>query len=286
MLAHAYTAPCAEMLLTWSGSPPYAHEGSPLLTPGSADSADGLLAAAAASDNSPSSPLPSVSEEEPSVHSTRDGRSVHGMASSTLFYTRSLSTSLVLDCAVLPALAVVLDLPQLCWSPVLAAISKSTLLFALRAHASSISYRHAWGMSGYESGEYVKLKISIDCQMLRVLRIGTAGGGFSGQPAPEEREDSHAKQRPPGGSPEAGAAWRQLPASRPDPGQALTLVWASPPAFRGVKKKLCRRAMLWGLPLGSPFVRGPPSPQGAFLPDERGLLHDCPLPILRALHSE
>lgn len=73
VLAHAYTAPSAAMLPAWSDSPPSAHEGSPLLYPGWADSADGALTAAAASDHSPNSPLPSVSEEEPSVHSMRSG---------------------------------------------------------------------------------------------------------------------------------------------------------------------------------------------------------------------
>ncbi|KAK9917571.1 hypothetical protein WJX75_005896 [Coccomyxa subellipsoidea] len=75
VLAHAYTAPSAAMLPAWSDSPPSAHEGSPLLYPGWADSADGALTAAAASDHSPNSPLPSVSEEEPSVHSMRSGHS-------------------------------------------------------------------------------------------------------------------------------------------------------------------------------------------------------------------
>lgn len=74
-------------------------EGSPLLDPGSADSADTPLAAAAtAAENSPASPLPSVSEEEPSAgsahsahdfsaHGLRGGRSVPGaVRKNTLSY--------------------------------------------------------------------------------------------------------------------------------------------------------------------------------------------------------
>ncbi|CAL8463743.1 g3277 [Coccomyxa elongata] len=73
VLAHAYTAPVAAIMSAWSSSPPSMTEGSPLLEPGSADSTDApLAAAAAAADNAPASPLPSVSEEEPSVHSAGD----------------------------------------------------------------------------------------------------------------------------------------------------------------------------------------------------------------------
>ena len=78
VLAHAYTAPVAAIMSAWSSSPSGLTEGSPLLEAGSAGSTDAPLAAAvAAADNAPASPLPSVSEEEPSVHSAI---SVHSAA--------------------------------------------------------------------------------------------------------------------------------------------------------------------------------------------------------------